>query len=371
MPARKADVLTGDVSWKVRLRICAWYSQLLGQSAAATVRDFVTAFGPDAIKAAAIRSLFKQFKNGRTEMLDLRRSGRPPIASAADKVQEVKDAVTTQPKTTISKLALRTGLRYTTTQNILRRKLKLCKRSCKLVPHALTDVQKAKRISLCTQFLQKCERSGWLERVITADESWFYVSNPNPKCDNMFWSLPGSECLQMAKRPMNTKKVMAIPFFDWQGLIYCHWVINGTVNSQVYRTALAALRENIRMKRPKMWRRRRALPFLLHDDNASPHTCDATVRYQTLTNWKKVEHPPYSLDLSPCDFFLFPTVKRALRGREFPNVFALMSEVENLIGQIPSWKWKRCFSDWKWRALRCIDHDGGYFEGMKFSPPMP
>ncbi len=292
MTARKTDVPAGDVPWKVRLRVCAWYSQLLGKSAAATVRDFAAVFGLDANKAAAIRSLFRQFKDGRTEMCDLKRSGRPPVATAPDKIQEVKDAVTTQPRMTISKLALCTGLRYTATQRILKRHLKLRKRSCKMVPHDLTDVQKAKRVSLCTQFLQKCESPGWLECVITADESWFFVSNPFPKCDNMVWSLPGSDCLQLARRPMSTKKVMAIPFFDWQGLIYCHWVINGTVNSQVYRTALAAVREHLRMKRPKMWRRRRALSFLLHDDNASPHTCDATVRYQTLTNWKKVEYPP-------------------------------------------------------------------------------
>ncbi len=212
-------------------------------------------------------------------MCDLKRSGRPPVAATEDKVQEVKEAVNAQPRSTIAKLALRTGLRYTTTQKILKNRLKLRKCTCKLVPHDLTDVQKATRVSMCAQFLQKCEKSGWLERVITADESWFYVTNPNPKCDNMVWSLPGIDRLQVVRRPMNTKKVMAIPFFDWQGLIYCHWVINGTVTSLVYRTALAALRECIRMKRPRMWRRRRVLSFLLHDDNTSPHTCVDTVRY--------------------------------------------------------------------------------------------
>ncbi len=158
-----------------------------------------------------------------------------------------------------------------------------------------------------------------------------------------------------------------IPFFDWRGLIYCHWVVNGTVTGQEHQRALCQLRHHIRLKRPHLWRRRRALPFLLHDDNASPHTCQPTIRFEQITNIKQVQHPPYSPDLSPCDFFLFPLVKCALRGR---NVYLLMAEVDKLFGEIPTWKWKQCFREWKWRALRCVHHDGNYFEGMKEPPPV-
>jgi hypothetical protein len=39
--------------------------------------------------------------------------------------------------------------------------------------------------------------------------------------------------------------------------------------------------------------------------------------------WKKwiggtpLEHPPYSPDLAPCDFWTFPTMKRELQGKKF------------------------------------------------------
>ncbi len=369
LQAWKFEVPDGDVPWKVRMRVCVWFSCLLGRTPADTVRDLQSVFGEDSIKPAAVRSLMRQFRDGRQEMCDLKRSGRPPVQSAPDKVDQVKQLVTQTPRTTIARLANRAGLKSSTTHNILRRKLKLKKHSCKLVPHDLTDVQKASRVTSCVKFLQNCERPRWLERVITADESWFYVVNPNPKCDNIVWTLPGTDCLQVPRRPMNTKKAMAIPFFNWKGLIYCHWVINGTVTGLEYRRALLELRNQIRQKRLCMWRCRRVLPFLLHEDNASPHTCTDTRRFQVMSNIKKVEHPPYSPDLSSCDFFLFPTVKRALRGRSIATVQDLMQEVDRLMGQIPSWRWKRCFSDWKWRALRCIDFDGNYFEGMTVPPP--
>jgi hypothetical protein len=37
-------------------------------------------------------------------------------------------------------------------------------------------------------------------------------------------------------------------------------------------------------------------------------------------NWisrTPLEHPPYSPDLAPCDFWAFPTMKRKLRGKKF------------------------------------------------------
>jgi len=33
-------------------------------------------------------------------------------------------------------------------------------------------------------------------------------------------------------------------------------------------------------------------------------------------------HPPYSPDLAPCDFFLFPRMKMDLKGKCFQNVGA-------------------------------------------------
>jgi hypothetical protein len=33
-----------------------------------------------------------------------------------------------------------------------------------------------------------------------------------------------------------------------------------------------------------------------------------------------VPHPPYSPDLAPCDFFLFPRLKSTLKGKRFEDV---------------------------------------------------
>ncbi len=82
MPAHKVDVPEGDVPWKVRLLNCVWCSQLLERTAADTTHDFKLIFGDDAIKVAAIGSLYRQFCDGRQEMCDLKRTGHPLVSKS-------------------------------------------------------------------------------------------------------------------------------------------------------------------------------------------------------------------------------------------------------------------------------------------------
>ncbi|CAH2014206.1 unnamed protein product [Acanthoscelides obtectus] len=55
--------------------------------------------------------------------------------------------------------------------------------------------------------------------------------------------------------------------------------------------------------------------IILHQDNASSHTAQKTTQYLTKENVELLDHPPYSPDLSPNDFFTFPKIKNRLRGQ--------------------------------------------------------
>jgi hypothetical protein len=39
-----------------------------------------------------------------------------------------------------------------------------------------------------------------------------------------------------------------------------------------------------------------------------------------------IPHPPYSPDLAPCDFFLFPKMKLKLKGRRFDTIEEIQAE---------------------------------------------
>jgi histone-lysine N-methyltransferase SETMAR len=56
---------------------------------------------------------------------------------------------------------------------------------------------------------------------------------------------------------------------------------------------------------------------VLLQDNACPHTASLTQRKLEQLGWKTLEHPPYSPDLSPCDFHVFGPLSEALGGQRF------------------------------------------------------
>jgi len=53
--------------------------------------------------------------------------------------------------------------------------------------------------------------------------------------------------------------------------------------------------------------------------------------------------PPYSLDLSPCDFFLFPQLKNHLKGRHFGTLDNIQKSVTDKLKGIPAEAFQHCY----------------------------
>jgi hypothetical protein len=47
-----------------------------------------------------------------------------------------------------------------------------------------------------------------------------------------------------------------------------------------------------------------------------------------------IPHPPYSPDLAPCDFALFPKLKKKLKGWRFENVSDIQKESQAVLDSI-------------------------------------
>ena len=76
-----------------------------------------------------------------------------------------------------------------------------------------------------------------------------------------------------------------------------------------------------------------------------------------------VPQPAYSPDLAPCDFWLFPKLKRPLRGNRFESIEDIKRESKRALMAIPESGYLACFEDWKKRWHKCIISGGDYFEG--------
>ena len=55
--------------------------------------------------------------------------------------------------------------------------------------------------------------------------------------------------------------------------------------------------------------------------------------------------PPYSPDMAPCDFFLFPKIKRTLKGRRFTAIDDIKSASLKELKAIPKIEFEKCFED--------------------------
>jgi hypothetical protein len=72
----------------------------------------------------------------------------------------------------------------------------------------------------------------------------------------------------------------------------------------------------------------------LHE-NASPHAAHATLDTLRRFGWGVLDHPLYSLDLSPCDYHDFGPLKKTLKGRQFNSDEAVREAVEQWFIQQP------------------------------------
>jgi histone-lysine N-methyltransferase SETMAR len=80
---------------------------------------------------------------------------------------------------------------------------------------------------------------------------------------------------------------------------------------------LKRLREKVRRKLPELFDNNSRI---LHHDNAPAHTALLVREFLATKQVTVLEHPAFSSDLAPSDFFLFPKIKEILKGRHFDDI---------------------------------------------------
>lgn len=71
-----------------------------------------------------------------------------------------------------------------------------------------------------------------------------------------------------------------------------------------------------------------------------------------------LDHPPYSPDLAPSDFYLFRCMKKHLRGKQFANAEDLREEVKSFLRDQSSDFFKNAFSELTQRWQKCVNVNG-------------
>ena len=156
-----------------------------------------------------------------------------------------------------------------------------------------------------------------------------------------------------------TEKIHPQTFDDtfFSCMIYMHWLPTGqTVNKEYYVEVLRGFRKRFRWKRPVLFK---SGQWLFHQDNAPVHNSFLATDYLTKMGIKTVPHPPYSPDLAPCNFWLFPK----LRGCCYETIEEMkeaVTKVIDMLTQIGSVAFPpgQCTSPQLHPCHRLFDQDG-------------
>jgi hypothetical protein len=72
----------------------------------------------------------------------------------------------------------------------------------------------------------------------------------------------------------------------------------------------------------------------LDHDNAPSYTSFFTREFLTKNNMTVIPHPPYSPDLAPCNFSLFPQLKIKLKGYHFNTIEVIEAESQAVLNTL-------------------------------------
>ena len=80
--------------------------------------------------------------------------------------------------------------------------------------------------------------------------------------------------------------------------------------------------------------------WFFHQNNAPAHT---VTHFLAKNGMVLLPHAPYLSDLAPCDFFLFPRMKRSMKGHRFDNIEEVMKKIRKELSAVPKDDYKKMF----------------------------
>lgn len=134
-----------------------------------------------------------------------------------------------------------------------------------------------------------------------------------------------------------------------------------TVNKEYYQKVVQRhLSAALRKKRPNT----EIENLIFHQDNAPAHRAVETIRTIDFLGYERLPHAPYSPDLAPCKFSIFPRLKADLRGRRFESNEELRFAVRSAVRGYSTEFYRKTFDSWVYRHSKCLEHSGEYFEKL-------
>ena len=128
---------------------------------------------------------------------------------------------------------------------------------------------------------------------------------------------PRRHCISKSK--IKVMLIFFFFFFDQKGMVHHEFVPEGeAVNQHFYQQVLICLHNRIQRSSQELCSDK---SWLLHHGNAPARKAISVRQLLVKKQIRALDHPPYSPDLAPCDFWLFPRLKAVMKGTHFSSLY--------------------------------------------------
>ncbi len=181
-----------------------------GKSQAKTYWPLKQVCGDDSLSVITCRKWYLPAKSGDETGKDLPRSGGSVVKRTLSNVSAVGVVLDRDRWATVRKISAEVKLSKGTVHSILNYDLELSKKAPKFVLCVLTEDQNRLCIQLCWENLKDCYDPLFLWYIITEDESWFSVLEPEQKQKSCQWMSKYDRRPKKASCSMQARKTFKI-----------------------------------------------------------------------------------------------------------------------------------------------------------------
>jgi len=146
------------------------------------------------------------------------------------------------------------------------------------------------------------------------DEIWLYRYDPETKQQSMEWRHSGLSRPKKFQVQKSAGKVLASIVWDQDGVLLIDYLPKGQTNNAEYYSSLLVQMKDILMEK-RRGEVTKVVLFLY--DNGPAHRALATQKKLAYLGFQCLDHPPYSPDLAPSDYHLFPGLKKKIESSPF------------------------------------------------------
>ena len=290
-------------------------------------RCMADVYGDSSPKYSTVAKWSAEFKHGRDSLEDDPRPDRPADIISQEMIDRVERLVLNNRQIRVAELASECGISNGSVYTIIHEHLDMSKVSVRWVPRNLNRQERQQRVESSQELLKvyNANPEDFHTRLVTGDETWLHHWDPDTEKESMQWKRPSSPPPKKFRTQPSASKVMATVFWDSKGIILIDYKPAGTsITGEYYANVIKQLRVAIKEKR----RGKLAAGVLLLHDNAPVHKSRVAQAAIRECKFEELNHPPYSPDLAPSDYYLFRNLKSHLRGTRFRDDDELKAATE-------------------------------------------